>query len=187
VIFLFLKSKELCEEVLKGLVKLRNDFGPELQMLNNWTGGEDEDELVRKLDAFKAVSELNPSTNWSKESVMKEYNELTWECGPGYNNKTPYPAIDNENDGFTMQSRDSLICPISQCVLVDPVINQSGCKHSYSKASIEQVFMHSGNGSISCPVSGCRSTLSRRGLVSNDALKLKLKRMEERVFPAPTK
>jgi SUMO ligase MMS21 Smc5/6 complex component len=142
----------------------------------------------RILDELKQLNETDlrtsESINWRDSSAMKEYNEITWECGPGYGNRQGYPIIENDNgvtdDEFVMQSRDSLICPISQCIMKEPVKNIA-CNHSYSKDMIERLF-NSGSHAIACPVSGCRGTVQRRNLVKDENLERKLSKTESRIF-----
>lgn len=122
---------------------------------------------------------------WSNVTEMKDYNELTWECGPGYGNRQGYPPIENdpgipEDDDLVMQTRDSLTCPISLGILKDPMKNPQ-CGHTYSKASIENMFQGQRE-SRDCPVSGCRGTVSRGRLIRDEKLERKLERISERIF-----
>lgn len=161
------KDTEICEEFGR---KLRNEGGIE--------------EAQRFVDVNGEASVAALTFKWSAVPEMKEYNELTWECGPGFGNRQGYPAIENEtgvnDDDLVMQSRDSLMCPISQGLLRDPVKNPT-CGHSYSREMIERLF---GNhqSAIPCPVSGCASSVLKRNLMKNEAIERKLERVSERIF-----
>ena len=146
---------------------------------------EGSEEASRDLEDFKALKEgLTDSViKWSDNSAMKEYNEITWECGPGYGNRQGYPLIANDDgreDEFMIQVRDSLICPISQGQIKDPVKNPA-CHHSYSKEMIERLFM-GGQQNIACPVSGCRGAVQKRSLVRDENLERKISKIDSRIF-----
>lgn len=174
--------------VLKDLIKLDRMIVEESAFAHDFTT-----EIRTKGDVeavetiLKKFSDLNAKDSrikWKNVTEIKEYTEITWECGPGYGNKFAYPVIEEdeeaeEEDGIVMQSRDSLICPISQGLLKDPVRN-STCKHSYSKSMILELFRNAQT--IQCPVSGCPSTVTRRELLTDENLERKLKRAENRIF-----
>ena len=177
-------------KVLKDLARLdriiikesaiAHDFTMRTVRTNEEAAGE------RILESLKALNGRGlvglGGIKWKDVAEVKEYNELTWETGPGFGNKQSYPILkeDVEDDQIVMQSRDSLMCPISQGLLKDPVRNTT-CNHSYSKAMIESLF-HASQQAISCPVSGCRNTVMKRNLVSDEKLEKKLKRTEIRIF-----
>lgn len=165
------RDTTMCEEIGKKL--MRGDGGIEEArgiLLSQTTG----------------QSQLNDQRfKWSNVTEMKDYNELTWECGPGYGNRQGYPPIENdpgipEDDDLVMQTRDSLTCPISLGILKDPMKNPQ-CGHTYSKASIETMFQGQRE-SRECPVSGCRGTVSRGRLIRDEKLERKLERISERIF-----
>lgn len=164
--------------VLKELTELKGGIEAERRLL---------DEFKRVpsatvFESFKAFNlrNANPSDRRSLE-VLKEYNELTWECGPGYGNRRAYPLLDHENEseGLTMQTRDSLTCPISQSLLKNPVKNPH-CNHIYSRDAIEGLCRE--GQVIACPMAGCQKTVSRGGLVPDEAVMGKIKRIEQRIF-----
>lgn len=174
-------------QVLKGFLRLDGKVKKDAEMgeefgrkLRNEGGIE---EAQRFVDANGEASAAVP-LKWSAVPEMTEYNELTWECGPGFGNRQGYPAIENDtgvnDDDLVMQSRDSLMCPISQGLLRDPVKNPT-CGHSFSRAMIERLFGHQ-QAAIQCPVSGCASSVIKRNLVKNEAIERKLERVSERIF-----
>lgn len=176
--------------VLKEFLKMDQQINKEMMKTEEFGRSLREEITVasRDFEEFKAIKEdRHVSIKWSDNSAMKEYNEITWECGPGYGNRQGYPLIANddgrEEDEFVVQVRDSLICPISQGQIKDPVRNPA-CRHSYSKDMIERLFSQSINGqqTISCPVSGCRGVVQRRNLVRDENLERKLFKIESRIF-----
>lgn len=175
-------------QVLKDLVRLEkmaneasslsSDFMKRLR--SNDEGCRDYLNYVR--EQLEEAKEM--AIKWKNVEEIMEYNELTWECGPGYKNRQAYPTIEEEeeeDEGLVMQTRDSLICPISQGLLKDPVRNVT-CNHSYSKAMIEGLFNSRTHTTISCPVPGCRGTVTRGNLVVDEKLEKKLKRVSKRIF-----
>lgn len=177
--------------VLKDFLKMDQVIGKEMIKADEFNRSlrDNEDVATRDFEEFMAIKEGNRevSIKWSDNSVMKEYNEITWECGPGYGNRQTYPLIANDDgrddDEFVVQVRDSLICPISQGQMKDPVKNPA-CRHSYSKEMIERLFSQSVSGSqaISCPVSGCRGVVQRRNLERDENLERKISKIESRIF-----
>ena len=137
-------------------------------------------------EAREILTESTPITRmkWPSVPEMKEYNELTWECGPGFGNRQGYPSFENDSgiqdDDLVMQSRDSLMCPISQGLLREPVKNPP-CGHTFSKEMIERLFGIQ-QAAIACPVSGCRASVLKRNLVKDEKLERKLERVSERIF-----
>lgn len=175
--------------VLKEFLIMEQRIGKEIAKADQFGRSimtrEGNEEASRDLEEFKALKGgLNDSViKWSDNSIMKEYNEITWECGPGYGNRQGYPLLANDDgreDELMIQVRDSLICPISQGLIKDPVKNPA-CQHSYSKEMIERLFMGS-HYNIACPVSGCREEVHRRRLVRDDNLERKISKIESRIF-----
>jgi hypothetical protein len=175
--------------ILKELLKMDQRISMELARSEEFGRSlmmrEGHEEASRDLEEFKALKDSEDnSIKWSENSLMKEYNEITWECGPGYGNRQGYPLIVNEDGGeeeeFSVQVRDSLICPISQGQMKEPVKN-STCNHSYSKEMIERLFI-GGQQTISCPVSGCRGVVQKRNLERDENLERKISKIEMRIF-----
>lgn len=177
--------------VLKDFLKMGHVIDKEMIKAEDFSRSLRDDGIIATsyFEEFKAIKEGNRdvSIKWSDNSAMKDYNEITWECGPGYGNRQAYPLIVNDDgrddDEFVVQVRDSLICPISQGQMKDPVRNPA-CRHSYSKEMIERLFSQSVSGSqaISCPVSGCRGVVQRRNLVRDENLERKIFIIESRIF-----
>ena len=174
--------------VLKGFLRLdgkvKRDCGFIEEFGKKLRRDEGIDEAQKVIDESGGSDEASRAVKWSSVPEMKEYNELTWECGPGFGNRQGYPSIENDpgmnDDDLTMQSRDSMMCPISQGLLKNPVKNPP-CGHTYSKEMIERLFSMQ-QATIPCPVSGCRSAVLKRNLVNDEKLEGKLERISERVF-----
>lgn len=171
-------------ETLKGFLRLDGKVKKDSEM------SEEFERKLRNVEIGEAQGIVDATENyltqfkWSAVPEMKEYNELTWECGPGFGNRQGYPTIENDSgvndDDIVMQSRDSLMCPISQGLLKDPVKNPA-CGHSYSREMIERLFGDL-QSATQCPVSGCAATVQKRTLVNNEAIERKLERVSERIF-----
>ena len=157
----------------------------------------DERQVLESLKQFQEESSREESIRWGDDPIFKEFHEMNWECGPGHGNKNKYPEIENDNvpgnrllndnnndnynDNVVMQTRESLMCPLSKGLLVDPV-KSSTCNHSFSKLSILALMAQTRTETISCPVPGCRAIISKGALRDDERLKRKLKRIGERIF-----
>lgn len=184
----YTESQELLE-TLKGFIRLDNkikmdraineEFGRKLRN-NDLEAAETFIETT--LDTLSS-SQSSVPVKWTSVPEVKEYIESIWEIGPGYGNRQGYPVIENDpgiqDDDIVMQSRDSLMCPISQCLLKEPLKNPV-CGHTFSKAMIEGLFSH--RASIECPVSGCRNVLNRDRLIKDIKLERKLEKLSDRIF-----
>ena len=174
--------------LLKDLLKMEQRVGKEIvkaEQFGRAVAGDGIEVAGRVFEEMKALTEGRADTmiKWSDNSAMKEYNEITWESGPGFGNRQGYPLIVNDDgreDEFVMQMRDSMICPISQGQMREPVKNHA-CGHAYSKEMIERMF-YNGQQTISCPVSGCSSAVQKRNLVKDENLERKLAKLESRIF-----
>lgn len=160
-------------------------------MLSACASNLDENRIPESFKKFKEESEKNEWIKWRDDTTFKEFHELIWECGPGYGNKNGFPEIKNdpnqnpeieiETDGLIMQSRDSLMCPLSKGLLVDPV-KTINCNHSFSKSAIYGLMAQSQSEMVPCPVAGCGAIISKGALRCDERLERKLKRIGEIVF-----
>ncbi|KAK9466589.1 zinc-finger of the MIZ type in Nse subunit-domain-containing protein [Lipomyces arxii] len=84
----------------------------------------------------------------------------------------------NEDDDLVVaQVKQSLKCPISLKLYVDPVTSEI-CHHSYSKDAIMAMFVH--KMVIDCPVGGCSRKLRKTDLVPDNYLAGRVQRYIDR-------
>jgi SUMO ligase MMS21 Smc5/6 complex component len=76
------------------------------------------------------------------------------------------------------RAHQSLVCPVSQRQLVQPVYNPA-CRHVYSQAAITQLLRA---GSADCPVAGCRQRIAVSGLLPDLEMEQRLERVRNRIF-----
>lgn len=87
---------------------------------------------------------------------------------------------DDDADIVIASTKQSFICPLTRARFVDPVKNPA-CGHSYSSSAI-QTMLRGHIGSCSCPISGCRQSVSAAALRPDDDLIRKMERMNNRIF-----
>ncbi|CAN6674914.1 hypothetical protein TRVA0_072S00144 [Trichomonascus vanleenenianus] len=64
------------------------------------------------------------------------------------------------------KAKVSYKCPISNSLLVDPVTNPR-CNHTFSKASVTDMFKHAGASIVSCPVPACSAMMHKNEMRAN--------------------
>lgn len=185
---------------MKDLLRLERKVGKEIgiyqefEKLMRRSDLNEEIQVLESVKKFQEESSREESIRWGDDPIFKEFHELNWECGPGHGNKNKYPEIendnvtgeifndnDNNNDNVVIQTRESLMCPLSKGLLINPV-KSSTCNHSFSKLSILALMAQTHTETISCPVPGCRATISKGALRGDERLERKLKRIGERIF-----
>ena len=149
-----------------------------------------EDAMSGFVERMKEISAQVPKIAWTRDSEFGEFRNSAWEIlqeGRGEAFTVP-SLVDDEgcedgdgDDDLVMVNtgnRTDLICPITRVQMVDPVQNPT-CKHTYSRAAIEQM----GRQSNECPVPGCNRAVTLSRLVKNEGVERKLQRMTNRLFP----
>ncbi|KAM9995556.1 hypothetical protein ACTFIY_001741 [Dictyostelium cf. discoideum] len=117
--------------------------------------------------------------NLEKSKTSVKYNNLKREVH-SVNHSTPLDGLNDEDEDLVVASQTiSIICPLSQATLVEPVRAEQ-CGHVFSKAIILQMFKNSAQ--IPCPIAGCgrqiAKTQLKRAIDVEETVKKELRRKE---------
>ncbi|EAL62757.1 hypothetical protein DDB_G0289341 [Dictyostelium discoideum AX4] len=117
--------------------------------------------------------------NLERSKTSVKYNNLKREVH-SVNHSTPLDGLNDEDEDLVVASQTiSIICPLSQATLVEPVRAEQ-CLHVFSKAIIFQMFKNSAQ--IPCPIAGCgrqiAKTQLKRAIDVEETVKKELRRKE---------
>ena len=86
----------------------------------------------------------------------------------------PRATSTTDDDLILSQVEESLKCPFSQKLMVDPVKNS--CGHSFSRGIVEQLLQQKGDGRVKCAL--CTKLIFRKDLTRNEHLARQIRRKE---------
>lgn len=79
---------------------------------------------------------------------------------------------------FTLFSKKSTNCPLSQRELKKPVMN-TGCKHTFS---FDQIELYLENETKTCPIPGCKSKISKLTLIKDHESQRRIDLLKKKIF-----
>ncbi|KAN0019614.1 hypothetical protein ACTFIU_002831 [Dictyostelium citrinum] len=117
--------------------------------------------------------------NIEKSKTNAKYNNLKREVH-SVNHTTPLEGLNDEDADLVLASQTiSIVCPLSQATLVEPVRAEK-CLHVFSKAIIFQMFKNSAQ--IPCPIAGCGHQIGKnqlkRAIDMEETIKRELRKKE---------
>lgn len=179
------------ESTLKSMIDLNN----RLLLLSNLESSLISSDTITDSDMSNLQDSFNKimtdplplDYDYNTNEIYVKYKKRLWQAErPG---EILFP-LDNPNSSSTNNDNDivathgmvkSLICPITQVLIMDPVTSTK-CNHSYEKNAILQLIAR-GGGSCRCPVSGCsNSSVKSSQLEADQALMKALKHQKSKLF-----
>ncbi|ABN65132.2 predicted protein [Scheffersomyces stipitis CBS 6054] len=93
------------------------------------------------------------------------------------NPEDPIPELEEDDDDVNISGgKISLKDPLSLNYFVDPV-KSSVCNHTYERAFI---LTHLSSGHSECPINGCRNAVTRKNLIKDDMMCLRIQVFSKR-------
>lgn len=88
-----------------------------------------------------------------------------------------------EDDGLVVGTgKQSLRCPLTQTIYVDPVGNPS-CPHIFSRQSIISLARQNRSNYVRCPIPGCNRNINVDALRTNEVLARRVENLQaEKIF-----
>ncbi|KAM9947668.1 hypothetical protein ACTFIT_000998 [Dictyostelium discoideum] len=159
--------------------------------INNTTNSEDNQDTRGNLNSQDRIGlgenladkylkdDYKKPLNLERSKTSVKYNNLKREVH-SVNHSTPLDGLNDEDEDLVVASQTiSIICPLSQATLVEPVRAEQ-CLHVFSKAIIFQMFKNSAQ--IPCPIAGCgrqiAKTQLKRAIDVEETVKKELRRKE---------
>ncbi|KAL1914848.1 uncharacterized protein VTP21DRAFT_7940 [Calcarisporiella thermophila] len=157
---------KLQQDILKK-IKTHLSRGDQLSHLHELYEREYQKEL-------QAYTNTNEKQKFSQNAHIKDFKQKVWDVK---HRGEPMPIEEDEDDDLLFTSQhQSLMCPITQSLLKDPVTSTK-CRHSYSKDAILGLMRQYNRAmSIQCPISGCEQMLSPNDLRPDKSLARRIAR-----------
>ncbi|XP_046864448.1 E3 SUMO-protein ligase NSE2-like [Xenia sp. Carnegie-2017] len=128
----------------------------------------------------KKLEETEPDVeDLNEHAQLKEFVKQIWYV---HHNGEPLPSDAVENDDadiiVAQASEESVICPLTQQQMVEPVRSKQ-CHHNYERMAILQ-HLKSRNKRVRCPIAGCSHYVVEGDLEANHNLAFRIKRLQRK-------